>query len=101
VAKLGAIFRASQSYHRLGVFLHDFVPAEALQTDFLGQVDAKAHDRSTARMHALDHINTKWGRHKIYYAAEDLSNSWQPKHHIRSPRYVSNWDELPIARIRG
>jgi DNA polymerase V len=51
-------------------------------------------------MQAVDRINTKHGRGKIYYAAEGLAKSWQPKQQIRSPRYVSDWDELPEARIR-
>lgn len=98
VKELVAIYSNKQQYHRLGVFMHDFLPETALQTDILGYVDAEGHERSKARMQALDQINTRWGKGKIYYAAEDLSQAWQPKQHIRSPRYVSNWDELPIAR---
>lgn len=99
VNELAAFYSSAQHYHRLGVFLHDFVPENALQTDLLGNVNTAAHQRSVARMQALDDINTKWGRGKIYYAAEKLSDAWRPKHHLRSPRYVSNWDELPVARI--
>jgi DNA polymerase V len=50
-------------------------------------------------MKAVDQINAQYGKDRIHYAAEDLSKSWQPKHEIRSPRYVSNWEELPVARI--
>ena len=93
------VFSSSQAYYRLGVFLYDFVPEDALQTDMLGYVDTGVHDRSKSRMQALDSINNKWGKHKIYYASEGLSRAWQPKRGIASPRYVSNWDELPEARI--
>lgn len=99
VKELDDIFSSSQRYHRLGVFLHDFTPAAGLQTDLLGFVDTGNHDKSKARMAAVDAINSRHGKGKVYYAAEDLSKSWQPKHAIRSPRYVSNWDELPIAHI--
>lgn len=100
VAKLGEIFSGSQMYHRLGVFLYDLVPESALQTDILGQVNTGAHDKSAARMQAIDRINQKHGKGKIYYAAENLGKSWEPKHQIRSPRYVSSWDELPVAHIQ-
>ena len=100
VEQLGTFFSSSQTYHRLGVFMHDFVPEHALQTDLLGFVDASSHDRSKARMSAIDAINKRMGKGKIYYAAEDLSKSWQPKHAIRSQRYVSQWSELPVAHIR-
>lgn len=99
VKELGNVFTGNQQYHRFGVFLYDFVPESALQTDLLGLVDTASHERSQARMRSLDIINRKWGKGKIYYAAEDLSKRWQPKHQIRSPRYVSNWSELPEAHI--
>lgn len=99
VKQLGEFYNPGQAYHRLGVFLYDFVPEGALQIDLLGTVDTRGHDKAKARMLALDAINSRMGKGKIYYAAEDLSKTWQPKHIIRSPRYVSQWDELPIARI--
>lgn len=99
VEKLQTIFSPRQQYHRLGVFMHDFVPDDALQTDLLGEVDVTEFEKGAARMQAVDRINAKWGRGKMYYAAQDLADSWQPKHQIRSPRYVSSWHELPEARI--
>jgi DNA polymerase V len=99
IEELADVYSGKQAYYRLGVFLYDFVPEGALQTDILGYVDAGSHDRSKARMQALDAINNKWGKHKIYYASEDLNKDWQPKRGIASPRYVSSWDELPQARI--
>jgi DNA polymerase V len=99
VDRLRDIFSSGQQYHRLCVFLYDFIPEAALQTDLLGHVDAAVHDKAQARMQAVDQINSKHGRHKIYYAAEGLGRDWEPKQQIRSPRYVSNWDELPEAHI--
>lgn len=99
VQELASIFNGSQMYHQLGVTLQDFVAADTVQTDLLGYVDTGGHDKSQARMNAVDRINRRLGKRTIYYAAEDLSKSWQPKHIIRSPRYVSQWNELPIAHI--
>lgn len=99
VKEFGKIYRENQRYYRLGVFLHDFTPEHALQTDLLGTVNTETHDRAQARMRALDTINTKWGRGKLYYAAQDLSKAWQPRRKIDSPRYVSDWNELPEAYI--
>lgn len=99
VDELTEIYSNKQQYHRLGVYMYDFIPENAIQTDILGYVDTAETDRSQARMKALDSINSKWGRGKIRYAAEDLSKSWQPRRQIGSPRYVSRWDELPEAHI--
>jgi len=99
VARLREIFNPAQQYHRLCVFLYDLMPERALQTDLLGHVSPVVHDKAAKRMQALDHINAKHGRGKLRYAAEDLASTWQPKQHIRSPRYVSSWAELPEARL--
>jgi DNA polymerase V len=99
VHEFGRIYSDKQRYHRLGVFLYDFAPEGSLQTDLLGHIEPDKHERAQARMQAIDLINRKHGKGKVYFAAEDLSKSWQPKHHIRSPRYVSNWDELPRAHV--
>lgn len=96
---LDKAYKDTQTYHRLGVFLYDLAPARTLQTDLLGLVSTDTHDRATARMAAVDAINRRHGKGKVRFAAEDLSTSWKPKHQIRSPRYVSAWDELPEARI--
>jgi len=100
LTRLQEIFSSAQQYHRLCVFLYDFVPEHALQTDLLGQVNVLTHTKANSRMQAVDRINSKHGRGTIYFAAEDLANSWQPKHNIRSPRYVSSWNELPLAYIQ-
>lgn len=100
IDRLSETFSANQQYHRLCVYLYDLIPEAALQTDFLGKVSPAVHDRALARMQAVDHINTRHGKGKIYFAAEDLAKSWQPKQEIRSPRYVSSWHELPEAHVR-
>ncbi len=100
VDKAAEMFEPSQSYHRAGVWLHDFVSDAYLQTDLLGRVDVPAHQKSTSRMQSVDHLNRRYGRGTIKYAAEKLAAAWQPKHRIRSPRYTTSWDELPVVHFR-
>lgn len=95
---LEQLYEPAQSYHRAGIVLYDFIPERSLQTDLLGETDPFQHDRSTNRMRAVDAINNRYGSRTVHFAAEDLSHSWEPKHQIRSPRYTSSWDELPVAR---
>lgn len=99
IALLTDMYEPTTEYHRAGVWLHDFVPADQLQTDLLGTVDVREHARAMSRMQAIDGINNRYGRRTIRFAAEDLAQAWQPKHGLRSPRYVSTWEELPLARI--
>lgn len=99
VAALEEIYSSRQSYHKADVLLYDFVPQTALQTDLFGNVQTGVHDREQARMTAIDHLNDRFGKGHIIYAAERLSQAWRPRHNLGSPRYTSAWDELPEARV--
>jgi DNA polymerase V len=100
IGELSKVVRRDLVYHRAGVWLSDFVPAQALQTDLLGTIDVTAHDRASSRMASIDNLNARFGKGKVHYAAEDLGTAWEPKHRLRSPRYTSSWDELPTAKIQ-
>lgn len=93
------IYQPQKPYYRAGVMLYDFVPNQ-LQTDLWGQADETTYDRSQARMLAIDELNERYGGSKVHYAAEDLGKAWEPRKGLRSPRYVSNWDELPAIHTR-
>lgn len=97
--KLHELFNPSNFYHRAGVWLYDFMPEKAFQIDLLGNARPDVHDLSTNRMDALDTLNKRYGKGTVYYAAEDLGNSWQPKRGMQMPRFTTRWDELPKIKI--
>lgn len=99
VKRLEQLYQPHQAYHRAVITLCEFAPATQLQIDLLGTVQADTYDASRSRMAAIDALNQRYGRKCIYYAAEELAASWQPKHDRRSRRYVTNWQELPDAFI--
>ncbi|HUC86862.1 MAG TPA: Y-family DNA polymerase [Candidatus Saccharimonadales bacterium] len=97
--QLVTLFNPAQRYHRAGVLLQDLVPDHRLQTDLLGYVDISQHQSSKNRMQAIDQLNARYGKNKLHYAAEDLSQAWRPRQGLRSPRYTTHWNELPEAAI--
>jgi len=99
VRMLSARFNDRLDYHRADVLLYDFVPESGLQTDLFGTVDLPENNRSQARMQALDAINLKHGKGTVQFAAEQLSQSWRPRKRLMSPRYTSDWSELPEVRL--
>jgi DNA polymerase V len=99
VAMVARDFNPRAWYHRANVLLYDLVSADRLQTDLFGRVDTAGSQLAHKRLQAVDAINAAYGKQTIHYAAEDLSDAWQPKHGSRSPRYTTNWQELPIARM--
>lgn len=101
IAELDKVFNRAASYHRANVLLVDLVSQGSLQTDLLGYVDTTQNERSQRRLAAVDHIADRYGKQRIGYAAEKLSAKWQPKRQLRSPRYTTSWDELPLAHIHA
>jgi DNA polymerase V len=97
---LQADFNTHLSYHKAEVLLWDLIPRTALQPDLFGVVDPGQADRSQRRMEVFDAINHRFGNGHIGFAAEHLSDSWRPRRRLASPRYVSSWDELPVAQLQ-
>jgi DNA polymerase V len=97
--KFSEIYETGQLYHRLNVYLFNLMSSRYLQTDILGATDVQTHDAAQRRMEAVDTINNRFGRGHIHYATENLNQAWQPRRKLTAPHYISNWDELPTARI--
>jgi DNA polymerase V len=95
IAALKPSFNAQCQYHRVNILLHDLLSQDSLQANLFDTTDLEAIQATTARLGAVDALNKRYGRQTVHYAAEDLSNAWQPKRALRSPRYTTNWEELP------
>jgi DNA polymerase V len=95
---LPSMYNPRRQYHRANILLYDLIQETNLQPDLFGMVDVAASDRSQERMRALDIINERYGRGSLHFAAEDLSQTWEPKRRLQSPRYTTQWQELPQAR---
>jgi DNA polymerase V len=98
-AVLEQIHNPRLGIYRVNVLFHELVPEGALKLDIFGEVNPAVHDRSQARMAAFDTINARFGKGHIRYAAETLSSAWQPRKGSCSPRYTSDWHDIPVARL--
>lgn len=97
VAAARTSFNPDLRYHRANILLFDLVPENMFQTDLLGETDPGRSQKSLNRLRAVDTINGRYGKRTLHYAAEDLSKAWHPRRQLRSPRYTTEWDELPIV----
>lgn len=98
VAAIEKGFNPRAWYHRADVLFYDLVSEHSLQTDFFNDLALDKLAASQSRLRAFDSINKRYGQRAIRYAAEDLSQAWQPKRQLRSPRYTTAWEDLPVAR---
>lgn len=94
---LGKIFRTGYKYKKVGIMLLELVPEATVQ---MGLFDTVDRNRSQKLMTALDAVNTKFGKFSLNFAGGAINEDWQPKFKFRSPRYTTQWEELPIALAR-
>ena len=94
LAGLRQIYRDDCSYKKAGVVLM------ALESHHHGQQSlfgSAANPRRQQLMQTLDRINRQFGRGTLRLAAESLHDGWAMRQELRSPRWTTQWDELPQA----
>jgi DNA polymerase V len=99
VRLLATTYNPRLMYHKADVLLHDLLPADGLQTDLWGAVNVPVQQRAARRMQAFDVLNQTYGKDTLRYAAEALSQAWQPRKKMSSPRYTSAWSDLSEAKL--
>lgn len=92
---LKRIYRPGFAYQKAGCMLSDIRPRSAAQASlFAPESDGK----SERLMVAMDAINCRWGRGTMRVAAEGTDKAWRMKRGKLSPRYTTEWTELPPVR---
>ena len=90
------IYRPGYSYKKCGVMLMELKTKQQRQETLFD--DAAERARSAKLMTALDAVNSVWGRGTLRTGAAGMSKRWEMRSESRSPRYTTNWDELPRAK---
>ena len=96
IAGLRRIYRAGFAYKKCGVMLMELTTKANRQETLFD--DATSRLRSAKTMAVLDAINNEWGQGTLRVAAAGVTKRWAMRSDNRSPRYTTQWDELPVAR---
>lgn len=54
--------------------------------------------RSDALMQTFDEINARFGPRTIQVAVAGLKKTWSMRQGMRSNRWTTNWNEIPVVR---
>jgi DNA polymerase V len=77
------------------------LPDSQLQAELLwGDEAPQQRDRSRL-MGALDQVNQRFGKRTLLLASSGIHqgmDTWGMKQVRRTPRYTTNWDDVPVAR---
>lgn len=90
------IYKKGYGYKKAGVMLADIVPDNEVQLNIFSP--NRNLKNQIELMKAFDKINTAWGRDTVKYASSGIQRRWSMKRASLSPRYTTNWDELPVVR---
>ena len=89
---LRRIYRPGFAYQKAGVVLMNLTDAANQQESLFG-----AHRNNDRVMAVIDRVNAIWGRGTLRSAATGIAKSWAMRREKMSPRYTTEWDQLPVA----
>lgn len=97
LAGLQAIYKPGYNYAKAGIHLLELQPADLVQLEM--ELDTDCTGRP-GLMHAMDAINTRFGRGAIGLASAGTAvktREWAIRQEMRTPRYTTRLDEIPVA----
>jgi DNA polymerase V len=93
---LRTIYRPGFRYKKAGVMLMDLSPNTAAQGSLFDS--ARPREETKKVMATLDALNGRFGRDTIQLGSAGTTSRWAMKAENRSPKYTTDWDELPTVR---
>jgi len=88
------IYQPGYSYHKAGIMMLDLIPSDIHKKDLFQNTNYSLSDE---RMKVIDFLNKKFGSGIIAHGkvrSKD-KNKWKSRSFYLSPRYTTQWDELP------
>ena len=93
---LERLYRPGFHYQKCGVMPLDLSPATQAQVDLF---DTRDRTREAWLMRALDSLNADHGARTVRVGNHGGNRpAWAMRQAFRSPRYTTNWRELPVVR---
>ena len=92
---LSLIFKPGYQYKKAGIML-TLISDKAKRQQTLFD-DPLQRAQSAKLMAAMDAINAEFGRDTVRTGANGTDKRWAMRSGNRSPRFTTQWDELPIA----
>jgi len=56
--------------------------------------NAELEIKSSKVMSLIDTVNTRMGRNTVYFAAQGILRTWQPRAAMKSKNYIGDWNQL-------
>ena len=93
---LNHLYRAGYNYKKVGVMISDIMAQKFAPLDFFAP--CYLDDRRKIVMDILDRINLKFDTKALFYAGIGKEQHWKMRREMLSPRFTTNWNEIPITK---
>jgi hypothetical protein len=91
---LKRVYRPGYQYKKAGVMLMELTSASVQQMSLISDPDP----RSDKVMKVMDALNADYGRNTVALASAGIQKKWSTLFQMKTPRYTTRWDELPMAK---
>jgi DNA polymerase V len=91
---LKRVYRPGYQYKKAGVMLMELTSASVQQMSLISDPDP----RSDKVMKVMDALNADYGRNTVALASAGFQKKWSTLFQMKTPRYTTRWDELPMAK---
>ena len=95
---LQKIYKPDYFYKKVGICFDDLMEQNHQQFDLFHQPNEASLHKKDQLLAIFDDINQKFGRHTIKLGAEGITKPWIKPSERLSPRYTTQWSDLPIVQ---
>lgn len=92
---LERIWRDGYAYRKAGVMLTGLTAFSGWQPGLFS--DGGCRERDMKLLSAVDALTGRYGRNTVYFASQGRERRWEMRRMQLSPRYTTDWQELPVA----
>jgi DNA polymerase V len=89
---LHSIYRPGYSYKKAGVILLDLIPSASRQGLLFEEF---GDDQTRGFVDVVEEVAARYGTTGGFWAAQGMDHSWRMRRERRTPRYTTNWSEIP------
>jgi DNA polymerase V len=98
---LKSFYQPGYQLAKAGVMLLDLVPDSRVQGALLWDEPLSGQRDRSRLMEALDQVNGRFGKRTLLLGSSGMdqgADTWGMKQVRRTPRYTTDWYEVPVAR---
>ncbi len=92
---LRSIYRKGYAYKKAGVLLLDLIPKGAQQGLLF---EEHGNPRQREFVDAVEEVAARYGESGAFLAAQGINKKWSMRREMRTPRYTTSWDEIPVLK---